>query len=827
MKTINFKAIYPHLIAVAVFLIVAVIYCKPALEGKVLQQSDVTQWKGMAQDALEYREKNGITPLWTNSMFGGMPTYQITGIPVSAYSIGALDALFTLKLTEPVGLFFLASICFYFLAQVLGFSTLVGIIGGLAYSYATYNPIIVTVGHMTKMHAIGYLPLFIGSVLLIFKRKYLIGALMTAIATALFVQANHLQINYYGMIIVLFMSLYYLVIWLKEKDYAHVLKTIGFGLASGLIGLAVNAVMLVSTAEYGKASIRGGSALATKEGKASSTGLSADYAMSYSMYLSESLVLMFPNIYGGSSDPNTVDLEKTKAVEALQQMPQEVAQQLQSFMQFYWGGIGFTAGPPYIGILICFFAFIGLGMKANPNRWWILATLVFSILLAAGSYFLAFNTFMLEYLPLYNKFRAPSMIMVIPTLLVGIMALYGMEAMTNENSLKEIFKKYRTGFIGLGVVLGLVLFLYMSSDFKTEGDKQLMSQVMQIPDQNQRAAFLEPVRSFTDALAADRKGMIMSDLTRGFIFMGLALLLIFLVAKKSISKTIFLSAIGLLTLIDLFQVNTKYLKHDQFIEADENQNVFSLTELDMALKKDTSSYRVLDLRGGVQKAFNEGALIAYHHKSVGGYNPAKLSIYQDLIENQWYKFPDCRPTANMMNTKYIITGNMATDTVPNQEALGNAWFVKGIEVKKGPVEVMSALSFFNPKDTAIVEEKDKTSELDGIAFDSTASIQLVANRNDEISYSTTTNTKQLAVFSEVYYPFGWKAFIDNKEVPIMKVNYVLRALAIPPGKHAIRFELKPASIATAKLVSNTASILLWTLLFAIGFMEFRKQKKNA
>jgi len=827
MNKFNFKTLYPNLIAVAVFLIVALIYCKPALEGKVLQQSDVTQWKGMAQDALAFREKNGITPLWTNSMFGGMPTYQITGIPVSSYSIGSLDALFTLKLTEPVGLFFLASICFYFLAQVLGFRSLVSIIGGLAYSYATYNPIIVTVGHMTKMHAIGYLPLFIGSVVLIFKRKYTIGAVMTAVSTALFVQANHLQINYYGLIIVLFMSVFYLFIWLKEKAYTHIFKTIGIGLGAGLMGLAVNAVMLVSTSEYGKASIRGGSALASKNGKASSTGLSTDYAMSYSMYLSEPLVLMFPNIYGGSSDPNTIDLEKTKAVEALQQMPQEVAQQLQSFMQFYWGGIGFTAGPPYIGILICFFAFLGLGMKENPNRWWILATIIFSILLAAGSYFSSFNLFMLEHLPLYNKFRAPSMIMVIPTLLVGVMALYGMEAMTNESSIKEIFKKYRTGFIALGLVLGTVLYIYMSADFKTEGDKQLMDQVMQIPDPNQRAAFVEPVRSLTDALASDRKNMVWSDLTRAFIFMGFALLLILLVTKKTINKIVFLSAIGLLVLIDLFQVNTKYLSHDQFVEANENENVFGLTELDIALKKDTSNYRVLDLRGGVQKAFNEGALIAYHHKSVGGYNPAKLSIYQDLIENQWYKFPDCRPTVNMMNTKYIITGNMASDTIPNPAALGNAWFVKGYELKKGPAEVMNALSFFNPKDTAIIEEKDKVNDLAGIQYDSTASVRLLSNNNDELTYTAQTQNKQLAVFSEVFYPFGWKAFIDNNEVPIVKVNYVLRGLIIPEGRHVIRFELKPTSIATAKLVSNAASIMLWILLLGTGLMVMLKQKKSA
>jgi len=349
-----FKSALPHIIAVVVFALVAIVYCKPAFEGKVLQQSDVTQWKGMAQDALQYRDKTGHTPLWTTSMFGGMPTYQITGIPASSYTIGALDLLFTLRLPEPMGLFFLASICFYILAQVLGFNSIISIIGGLAYAYASYNPIIVTVGHITKLHAIGYLPLFIASILLIFKRKYMLGGTMTAISTALFVQANHLQITYYGLIIVFFMSVYYLITWIKEKDYTHILKTFALGLIAGAIGLAVNAPLLVSTYEYGKESIRGGSVLTTKDSKTTATGLNKDYALSYSMYKSEPLVMMFPHIYGGGSDPNEIDPTSSKAIETLQQMQPQIAQQLQSFVQFYWGGIGFTAGPPYVGIIICF-----------------------------------------------------------------------------------------------------------------------------------------------------------------------------------------------------------------------------------------------------------------------------------------------------------------------------------------------------------------------------------------------------------------------------------------------------------------------------------------
>jgi hypothetical protein len=825
-----FKSALPHLIAIAVFAIVAIVYCKPALEGKVLQQSDVTQWKGMAQDALNYRDQYGITPLWTNSMFGGMPTFQITGIPASPYTIGALDGIFTLRLAEPVGLFFLASLCFYFLAQVLGFSTLIGIIGGLAYSYATYNPIIVVVGHMTKMHAIAYLPFFIGAILLIFQKKYYLGAICTAIATSLFVQANHLQINYYGLIIVLVMSIFYLVQWIRSKEYTHILKTIGFSLVAGMMGLAVNAVMLMSTAEYGKASIRGGSALATKDSKITNTGLNKDYALSYSMFLSEPLVMMFPHVYGASNDPNLVDPAKSKAIEVLQQMQPEVGQQLQSFLQFYWGGIGFTAGPPYVGILICFFACIGFGSNKNPNRWWIGAVIVLSIMLAAGSYFESFNLMILKYLPLYNKFRAPSMIIVVPSLLIGILAMYGMSVVIKATNFKNFLQEHKIGWVTLGFVFVALLGLYFTSDFKSESEKQLMSQIMQIQDPNQKAAFEGPARDLVNAIAEDRKGFIESDLTRTFIFIGFAFLFIFLYIKRSIQASFFIVAIGILTLVDLFQINVQYLKPSQYIEASENENVFALTALDNTLLKDKTNYRIIDLRRGVQTAFNEGAIMAYHHKLVGGYNPAKLSIYQDLIENQWYNFPNCLPTLNMMNTKYIISGNMASDTTPNTGALGNAWFVKGIEFKKGPRAVMDHLSYFNPKDTAVMDEQDKIDALAGLQVDSNATIQLIDNKNDEVNYTAKTNATQLAVFSEIYYKDGWKAYVDEKESPIVKVNYVLRGLVVPAGDHKIRFEFKPASVTRAKQIAGIASILLWLALaafIAVTIQQFIKKQKSA
>jgi hypothetical protein len=821
-----FKSALPHLIAVAIFAIVAIVYCKPALEGKVLQQTDITQWKGMAQDAFSFKEKYGYTPLWSNSMFGGMPAYQTTGVGGFEYSVGWLDQLLTLNLPEPISLFFLASLCFYFLAQVLGFNTIISIVGALGYSYATYNPIIVTVGHITKMHSIAYLPLFIASLLVLYQKKYLIGGTLTSIATVLLIQGNHIQIDYYGVLIAIIMSIYFLIIWIKNKEYTHILKTLGIGLTAGIIGLTVNAPILLSTYEYGKESIRGGSKLITKDSKTTSTGLNKEYALSYSMYKSEPLVLMFPNLYGGSSDPSSVDPTKSKAIETLQQMQPEVGQQLQSFLSFYWGGIGFTAGPPYMGVVICFFALLGFSVKENKHKWWIAATIILSFLLSAGSYLESFNLFILNNLPFYNKFRAPSMIMVIPTLLLGIMALYGMAEISTENSLKNILKKYKISFILSGIIILSVLSIYFTSDFKSEGEKNLIEQISKIPDANQRAAFETPARDLVNAIETDRKGMIEGDVIKFFIYVLLIFALLFLAIKKVINQTVLLVAFGILSMIDLFQVNLKYLKSESFIEADENENAFALSPIDIALKKDTTQYRVLDMRGGIMNAFNGGAIVAYTHKTVGGYHAAKLSIYQDLIENQWYKFPNCMPTMNMLNTKYIISGNIANDTIPNKDALGNVWFVKGIQFEKGPAEVMHRIDSFNPKDTAIIEQKDKIASLNNIEFDENASIALVNNKNDEINYTSNSTKKQLAVFSEIYYDLGWKAYIDNVETPIVKTNYVLRGLVVPAGNHAIRFEFKPTTIKNAIVASTFASILLWLCIATMIVMAFRNKQKS-
>jgi hypothetical protein len=815
---------YQHCIAIIIFALVAIVYCHPTLDGKVLQQTDVIQWRGMAQDALIYKEKNGTTPLWTNSMFCGMPTYQITGIPASKLSLGALDGLMTLKLPEPISLFFLAALSFYFLAQILGFNSVISIICSLCYSYATYNPIIVSVGHMTKMHAIGYLPFLIGSVLLLFKRNYIFGGILLAISTSLFVQANHLQITYYGVIIVILISFFYAIKWLKKKEYKNLLLTFTIALFAAGLGVGVNAPMLVSTYEYGKESIRGGSALQDKKSDISETGLSKDYALSYSIFKSEIPVLMFAHLYGGSSDPSTIDFEKTKSMAVLQNMPPGLAQQFQSFVQFYWGGIGVTSGPPYIGFIICFFAIIGFSAKNNEHRYWIGVGIALSFILATGIYFESINVWILKYLPFYNKFRAPSMILVIPTLLLGIMSMYGLNAITKEQSIISFYRNYKFSIFFIGCIFCSIILFYLFADFKSSNDILLLGKISSISNPEQKAVFEKPAIDLINAMIYDRKELIRSDLIKSFIFCVLIIVFSLIYFKNWINQKVLLLGLGTMCLLDIFLLDLHYLNSEHYQEKTENENIFTLTPIDILLKKDTTNYRLFDLRNGIQSAFNSGALIAFHHNTIGGYNPAKLSIYQDLIENQLLNYPNCDPVLNMLNTKYTLTGDLIKDTVQNPNALGNAWFVKEIHFEKKPSNVMKQLSSFNPKSTAIVEEKDKIAQLNEIQFDSTSTISQIYNHNDEIEYHSTSKKTQFAVFSEIYYNKGWKAFVDNVETPIVKTNYVLRGIVIKEGSHNIKYVFNPDSVYLAKIISDVSSLILWSLLIILSTYAIMKRK---
>ena len=833
MKNFQWKLFLPHLIAIGVFVLVALLYCKPALQGKVLEQHDVTQWKGMFEDMRKYEETHGNFPLWTNGMFSGMPGYQIAIAAANPISIINIQNILMLGMAKPAYFFFIACICFYFLSQVLRINPYVGIIGSLTYAYATYNPIIIGAGHDTKMMAIAYLPFFISSLILVYEKKYLWGAALTALSAGLLIAANHMQITYYGAIIAVFMSAAYTIHWFKTREFKHLFISLSIVLIAGIAGILVNSVTLFTTYEYSKKTIRGGSVLADAKSNQTKTGLSTDYALSYSFYKTEPLVLMFPQIYGGSSNNLEVAEDKSKAIEALQQMPQQLSQQLQSNLQFYWGGIDGvgTSGPPYAGAIICFLALIGFVLLDQKHKWWILAACIFTILMSWGKYFQDFNVLLLKYLPMYDKFRAPSMIMVVPTFLMGMMAMLTIQKIIDTENKVSLWLPYRKGLIVAGSMIIVAILVYLNSDFMTTQDHAILKNINEISDPQQKAAISQPVLSFINGLKTDRQSLFIGSIIRSLAFMLVPCLFLGLYIKNKLNATIVIAFIGVFAFIDIMMVDVKYLNEEHYQDATEADNNFKPTNADIQISADTSYYRVFDITRGVTSAFNAGAINSYFHKSIGGYHPAKLSIYQDLIEKQLYNFPNCMPVINMLNTKYIIMADQKTGQAiaqQNPNALGACWFVKALHTESTPAAVMNALTNFNPKDTAIIFEQDKALATISSVIDTTAKIKLIKNDNDIIEYQSSANSNQFAVFSEVFYDKGWKAWIDEKESPIIQTNYVLRGLSIPAGNHKIIFQFKPASYYSSIKVATFSSALIWLLILgaiANSVVVYRKKIK--
>lgn len=821
-----YQQLIPHVIAIVVFLLVAVIYCKPLFEHKTLAPNDTAGWRAMAQNSFQYKAVHSHFPLWTEGLFSGMPAYQIA-MEAPAFSPQYLIyAILTLGLPNPAALFFLASICFYILALALRINPYVAIMTGLAYAYSTYNPSILAVGHATKMQAIATMPAFLASLIWLYEKKYWLGTATLALFTALYISANHPQIVYYGLIAAAFMTLAYLIRWIKEKDYRHIFTVAILGAMSGFIGIACSAVVILTTLDYSKASLRNGSELAAPGGAVTKTGLSQDHALSYSSFKTETFTLLVPKIFGGSDVDGQITADDSKTMETLQGMPPQLSQQLSPFIRSYWGGIGTTAGPAYAGAVICLFALLGFFLLDGKHKWWILAAAIFTILMSWGSYFAGFNGFLLKILPGYNKFRAPSVIIVVPTLMLVMLATLTLNKLfcldTDERA--AAWKQYKKGLYLTGGVFLVVFLLYMSFDYVGEGDRNLQQQISAAPTQVQ-----EYVRSFIHALREDRQSLFMGSILRSLAYVVVAAGIGFLWLKGRVKPLLALGIIGALSFIDLITVDSQYLNGDKYIDDDEAQTPFQPTPADQQILADKSYYRVFDLREGLGNITNSGPT-PYFHLDITGYNPAKLSLYQDLIENQFYKYPNCQAVLDMLNTKYLLLpSNSGRDSAAlNPGALGPVWMVRGLRYCANPKAVMDALTYFDVKDSAVLFTADQAaiaSAAIGIPS-STDSIWLEKNDNDEMIYHANNTTPRFAVFSEVYYNRGWHAYIDNTEAPIVRTNFVLRGLVLPAGKHTIRFEFRPASYYIGKTIQITASIIVFVLLALTGIRAWRKQNHH-
>ncbi len=872
MKQFNFKSLVPHIIAVAIFLLITVIFCKPALEsGIVLKQGDVIGWQGMSHQSVEYKAEHGHFPLWVTNMFGGMPGYQID--MEGAWSpLSIIDRTIQLGLPQPMNFFFLACICFYFLCICIGVRPLASIIGALAFAYCSFSPIIISAGHNTQMLALAYAPAVMGAAILIFDKKYLIGFSLMALLTALQIGQGHQQISYYLFLVLAFMSVSYFIYYLKSKQTVHFFKSIGLIAIAGIIGVAANALVLMTTFDYSKESKRGGQLVmdsklnakdAVKNGK--TTGLTKDYAFMWSYGKAETWSLMFPGVMGYGSHQaerdSDVDIfpkinEDGNLIKYVNEnLPPGAAEQIANQMNgtIYWGDQPFTSGPVYLGAIICFLFLFGMFYLDGKHKWWILTASVFAILLAWGDHLAGFNYFMFDHFPLYNKFRVPTMTLVIPQLLFPIIAALVLNKLiTNDDA--GAWKKFQLSVIATLAAFVLISLFYVSSDFSKENKqrtnafnsiynakpadmneklKQLDEQYKPLIDnqiyegmtsnfnQSSSADATKKAREFLSALRKDRAAFLLSDIIRSLLFVLIGAGLIALYLNKKINVMIMIIGVTSLSTIDLLQFGMKYLNDKSFESKDNYEaNEFPLSDADRKIMEDKDpNFRVMNTSS------LEESKTSYYHKSIGGYHPAKIGIYDDLMAYQLSGRPNMN-VINMLNTKYFIQeqGNNKIASI-NPTALGNAWFVKGVKYVKGPMQEMKALDTFNPSDTAVIDDVYAPIIKSFLPTDSAASIKMTSFDNDAITYQTNTTANHLAVFSEIYYK-DWKAYIDGKNVDFAKANYVLRAMVIPAGNHKIEFKFEPAIFFLGKNISNIASWLVLLILIVAIAVEFKRSNTN-
>jgi len=811
---------FPHLIAVFVFLLVAVIYCRPIFDGKVLEQEDVMQWQGMAHNSFEYKETHGHFPLWSNGMFSGMPAYQIAMDTQSISVPNLFYGLLTLDLKKPANFFFLACICFYFLALVLRVNPYIGIIGSLAYAYATYNAVIVAVGHDTKMQTIALMPAVIGSLILIFEERYWLGIVLTTLCTALMVSFNHVQIIYYTMIIAAGLMVGYGIPWLRKGKRKQLMRTIALALGAAIIGILSNAVALFTTFDSSKETIRGGSELADAQSNYTKEGLSEQAAFDFSMYKLEPFVMLVPDIYGGSTELQ-LPPEKSRAMRALDKMPANVAALVgDNGPRYYWGGVGeFFSGPPYVGAIIILLAVLGFFILDNRHKWWILGVCVLTIAMSWGGYFQGFNGFLLKYLPLYNKFRGPSMILVVPTFLFCMMAVMTLQKILADKDSVTLWRHYGWGLAAMGGIFLILGGLYLGFNYSSGWEKDLLQRAAL-----QGKAAAGYMTNFVQGLRADRQQLFLQSILRSLGLVLAAALAITFYLLRRLRPALLVGIVGVLSFADILSMDVNYLNDDNYKESNEYQQNFTATDADKEIMADKSDYRVFDLRDSISNALTYGAMTAYFHNSIGGYHAARLSIYEDLINRQLFNFPNCAPVLNMLNTKYIIrpTGDGGDTVVRNKGSLGPVWFVRDVQFEPTPGTVMNALTHFHPKDTAILFSRDSTRVAYDRTGDTTGFIKLIKNDNDEITYRCDAPHRRFAVFSEVYYKRGWRAWIDTKEVPIIRTNYVLRGLSVPPGRHIIRFLFRPLSYYLGRQIQWMASIIFLLMVTGLVIVFWRE-----
>lgn len=827
MKNDLLRKILPHIVAVIIFLLVSVLFCKPVLEGDVLDQHDIIGWKGMAQNAFDYKEANGHFPLWNTNVFSGMPNYMIAMEGKSI--LPDLNKIFSLGLPQPINFFFLACVCFYVLCMALRTRPIVGIFGALAFAFATYNPVIIAAGHVTKMFAIAYMPLFLAGIILTYEKKYWLGLAVTTLGFYLQIGANHPQISYYLLLVTMAISIAYLVSWIQKKEWKHAGLAIGITAIACIAGLMVNSLSFLVTSEYSKYTIRGGKTIKVEGENVKKTentgGLDTSYAFQYSLGKAEVLTTLMPNAFGGNSRNMLGEKSKVSDKLVARGVPETNAAQLSSNMTKFWGDPESTAGGPlYSGVIVCLLALIGFVLYKKPLRWALLAVSVLAILMAWGKNLPGFNLFLFKNLPLYNKFRAPSITMVILQLAIPILAVLALQLLFFRDKSRELLKAdFKKILYAIGGLFGLLLIMYLVMDYGAPGDEYLLTYKFDNSGSD------EINRLIISGLKDERKALFGGQLLRTLGFIALVLGLLWAYMKNWLKPVAVILMFTIITLVDQLVVDSDYLNK-------ENENYKSKDELATKTSTKTSiDDQILADKAQPFRVYNAGqerfSASDYHvstfHKAIGGYHPAKLRIYQDVIERYLYG-GDASQVLNMLNTRYVIITNPQNGQqtlTTNPEAYGPCWLVKHVQTVKDDVEELQIIGKTNLKDTAIVQN-DFAGKIVQPAWDSTAKIAVTKFDNDAIEYSFNAAGPQFAVFSEVYYPAGWNAYIDGKKVDYVKTDYVLRGLAIPAGNHTIRFAFEPATYKKGVTISYIGSFLVAILVIGGLYMAWREQKRN-
>jgi len=823
-----FKKIAPYVVAVVVFLAITLVYFSPLLEGKKLKQHDIAMFKGMSKEIADFRQQTGEEPLWTNSMFGGMPAWQIS-VQYKDNLVRYVDKILTLGLPSPVNLVFLYFLGFFILMLVLRINPWVGLAGSLAFALSSYFFIILGAGHTSKAHAIGYMAPVLAGIILTYRGKYWMGVLLTALALALEIKAGHLQITYYLVIIIFVYGLYQLINTAQNRTWFQFSKATGLLVLALLIAVLTNITSLWATYDYGKDTMRGKPEL-TKELKNKSSGLDRDYITAWSYGIGETWSLMIPDVKGGASG----QIGRQKALNKADRRYRDIIAKQNS----YWGNQPGTSGPVYVGVIVLFLAILGMFILDDKLKWALLTVTVLSIFLAWGRNMMWFTNFFIDYIPGYNKFRAVSMTLVIAELAIPILAFMALNKIIKEpgllkNNMKPFY--YSLGFTG-GVIIIFYLFPTSFFDFLSQYETDQFRQYQKTSDPAQILAFI-------DNLTAVRVAIFREDALRSLFFLIVGAALIFSFAYGKIKQGWLIAGITVLVLIDMAGVDRRYLNNGNFIPSREADRPFLPSKADKEILKDTNpDYRVLDL---TKSTFND-ASCSYFHKSIGGYHGAKLQRYQDLIDE--YLNPEImdlvktlpgqhtqteieqmlakQQVLNTLNTKYImIRPDMMP--IPNNHAFGNAWFVKHDVVVKDADEEIAALGKNNLRATAVVDD-DFSGQLPKGSFgsDSTAVIELKSYAPNKLEYEYHSTTEQLVVFSEIYYDKGWDVYLDGKQVPYFRADYVLRAMTLPAGNHKIVWKFEPKIWVVGEKVSFASSLLL--ILMVVGFLvyEGREYLKN-